>query len=75
MSGWLLNGKGMLTPTIASGQWQQSHRFVPDVIEAGFMNKKVTLEIDVPPYMNGRTKVPVDINGIKGKIELFKLAL
>jgi hypothetical protein len=45
------------------------------VREGNFIDKKVTLEIDVPPYMNGRTKVPVDINGFKAKVELYKLVL
>ena len=45
------------------------------VREGNFLDKKVTLEIDVPPYMNGRTKIPVDINGIKAKVELYKLVL
>jgi hypothetical protein len=45
------------------------------VREGNFLDKKVTLEIDVPPYMNGRTKVPVVINGIKAKVELYKLVL
>jgi hypothetical protein len=45
------------------------------VMEGSFIDKTVRLEIDVPPHMNGRTRVPVDINGIKAKIEIFKLAL
>jgi hypothetical protein len=45
------------------------------VIEGNFVDKRVTLEIDVLPHMNGRTRVPVDMNGIKAKIEIFKLAL
>jgi hypothetical protein len=31
--------------------------------------------MDVTPDMVGRTRVKVDIDGIKGTIELFKLAL
>ena len=30
MTGWLLNGKGELTPTIPSANWQQGHKFVSD---------------------------------------------
>jgi hypothetical protein len=45
------------------------------VLEGNFIDRRVTLEIDVPPDMNGRTRIPVDMNGIKCKIELFKLAL
>jgi hypothetical protein len=45
------------------------------VIEGSFIDRTVRLEIDVPPDMNARTRVPVDMNGIKAKIELFKLAL
>jgi hypothetical protein len=45
------------------------------VIEGSFTDRKVMLEIDVPPHMHCRTRVPVDINGIKAKIEIFKLAL
>jgi hypothetical protein len=45
------------------------------VREGNFIDTKVTLEIDVPPYMNARTKVPVDISGIKAKVELYKLVL
>ena len=45
------------------------------VIEGNFIDRKVRLEMDVTPDMNGRTRVPVDINGIKAKIEIFKLAL
>jgi hypothetical protein len=45
------------------------------VLEGVSIDRRVTLEIDVPPDMNGRTRIPVDMNGIKCKIELFKLAL
>jgi hypothetical protein len=45
------------------------------VLEGSFMDRKVRLEVDVPPDLNGRTRVAVDINGIKAKIEIFKLAL
>jgi hypothetical protein len=45
------------------------------VLEGVFIDRRVTLEIDVPPDMNARTRVPVDINGIKAKIEIFRLAL
>ena len=45
------------------------------VIEGNFADKKVRLEIDVPPDMNGRTRVPVDMSGIKARIELYKLDL
>jgi hypothetical protein len=45
------------------------------VIDGVFIDQKVRLEIDVPPNMNGRTRVPVDMNGIKARIELYKLDL
>jgi transcription antitermination factor NusG len=45
------------------------------VIEGNFIDTKVRLEMDVTPDMSGRTKVKVDINGLKATIELFKLAL
>jgi hypothetical protein len=45
------------------------------VLDGGFIDKKVKLEVDVRPDMNGRTRVTVDINGIKARIEIFKLAL
>jgi hypothetical protein len=45
------------------------------VIEGNFIDKKVRLEMNVTPDMAGRTRVKVDIDGIKGTIELFKLAL
>jgi hypothetical protein len=45
------------------------------VTDGPFLDKQVRLEIDVPSNMNARIKVPVDINGIKATIELFKLAL
>jgi hypothetical protein len=45
------------------------------VLEGVLIDRKVRLEIGVPPDMNARTRVPVDINGIKAKIELFRLAL
>jgi hypothetical protein len=45
------------------------------VLDGDFIDKKVRLEMDVWPEMPGRTKVKVDIDGLKGTIELFKLAL
>ena len=45
------------------------------VIEGNFIDKKVRLEMDVTPGMNGYTKIKVDLDGIKASIELFKLAL
>jgi hypothetical protein len=45
------------------------------VIEGNFIDKKVLLEMNVTPDMTGRTRVKVDIDGIKGTIELHKLAL
>jgi hypothetical protein len=45
------------------------------VIEGNFIDTKVRLEMDVTPDMPERTKVKVDINGVKAVIELFKLAL
>jgi hypothetical protein len=48
---------------------------IVSVLEGVFIDKKVRLEIDIPPDMNARTRVPVDINGIKAKIEIFRLSL
>lgn len=45
------------------------------VIEGNFIDKKVRLEMNVTPEMNGNTKIKVDLDGIKASIELFKLAL
>jgi hypothetical protein len=45
------------------------------VLEGSFIDQKVRLEVDVTPDMVWRTKVRVDINGVKAIIELFKLAL
>jgi hypothetical protein len=45
------------------------------VIDGAFIDQKVRLEIDVTPEMRGNYKVLVDINGLKAKIELHKLAL
>lgn len=45
------------------------------VIEGNFIDQKVRLEADILPEMKGNYKVPVDINGIKAKIAIFKLAL
>jgi transcription antitermination factor NusG len=45
------------------------------VIEGNFIDRKVRLEMNVTPDMTGRTRVKVDIDGIKGTIELHKLAL
>jgi transcription antitermination factor NusG len=45
------------------------------VIEGTFIDQKVRLEEDLFPDMRGNHKVKVDINGIKGVIEVYKLAL
>jgi hypothetical protein len=45
------------------------------VLEGSFIDQKVRLEVDIRPEMKGNYKVPVDINGIKATIEIFKLAL
>ena len=45
------------------------------VLEGNFIGKKVKLEMDISPEMLGTTKVKVDIDGLKGTIELYKLAL
>jgi len=45
------------------------------VLEGNFIDQKVRLETDITPDMVGRTKVKVDINGLRATIELFKLAL
>ena len=45
------------------------------VKDGSFSGKQVTIQIDIRPSMNGRVSVPVDINGHRATIELFKLAL
>jgi len=45
------------------------------VTEGTFQDKRVRLEMDILPNMEGKTKVSVDINGWKAQIELWKLSL
>lgn len=45
------------------------------VLEGTFIDKRVKLDMDVAPDMPGNKKVLIDINGFKGSIELWKLAL
>ena len=45
------------------------------VIEGMFIDKRVRLEEDVLPDWKGNHKVKVDIDGIRGTIEVYKLAL
>jgi hypothetical protein len=45
------------------------------VLDGAFMNQKVRLEEDVAPQMKGTQRIRVDFNGIKAKIEVYKLAL
>jgi hypothetical protein len=45
------------------------------VIEGIFIDKKVRLDSDITPDMPWNKKVVIDINGYKGSIELWKLAL
>ena len=45
------------------------------VIDGAFQDKVARLEQDVTPEMKGSYKVPISVNGVKCKIELFKLAL
>lgn len=45
------------------------------VIEGTFIDKRVKLDMDIEPHMQGNRKVIIDINGVKGSIELWKLAL
>jgi hypothetical protein len=45
------------------------------VIEGHFIDKKVKLEQGLLPEMPGNYKVKIDIGGIKGSIEIYKLAL
>ena len=40
-----------------------------------FMGRYVTVQIDIRPNLDGRVNIPVDIDGHKATIELFKLAL
>jgi hypothetical protein len=45
------------------------------VLDGHFIDQKVRLEIDILPEMKGNYRVPVDINGIRAKIEIYKLAI
>lgn len=45
------------------------------VKDGNFSGKLVTIQIDIKPSMGGKVSVPVDINGHRATIELFKLAL
>lgn len=45
------------------------------VLEGNFIDKKVRLESAVTPDMPGTRKIAIDINGWKGSIEIWKLAL
>jgi hypothetical protein len=45
------------------------------VVDGNFIDKKVRLEMDIPSDWPGNRKVLIDINGWKGQIELWKLAL
>lgn len=45
------------------------------VIDGNFLDKRVRLDMDVPSHMPGNKKVLIDINGLKGSIELWKLSL
>lgn len=45
------------------------------VLEGTFIDKRVTLEMDIEPSMPGTRKVSIDLGGYKGSIELWKLAL
>jgi hypothetical protein len=45
------------------------------VVEGTFIDKRVRLEMDVEPDWPGTRKVIIDINGLKGSIELWKLSL
>jgi hypothetical protein len=45
------------------------------VIEGVFMDKRVRLEENILPEWRGSRRVKVDIDGIKGSIELYKLSL
>jgi hypothetical protein len=45
------------------------------VIEGTFIDKKVRLDEDIFPDWRGNHRVKVDIDGIKGSIEVYKLTL
>jgi hypothetical protein len=45
------------------------------VMDGTFIDKRVILETDVEQDWPGTRKVPIDINGFKGSIELWKLSL
>jgi hypothetical protein len=45
------------------------------VIEGPLIDKKVKLAMNIEPEMPSTKKVLIDINGCRGKIELWKLAL
>jgi hypothetical protein len=45
------------------------------VIEGPLIDKKVRLNMNIEPNMPGTKKILIDINGCRGSIELWKLAL
>jgi hypothetical protein len=45
------------------------------IIDGAMAEETARLEVDVTPEMRGNYKVLIDINGVKAKIELHKLAL
>jgi hypothetical protein len=45
------------------------------VLDGIMHDRKVRLEQDIPPDMKGTRKVCIDISGVKGQIEVSKLAL
>jgi hypothetical protein len=45
------------------------------VVEGTFHDKKVRLEMDVAPHLDGNSKVMININGLRGSIDLWKLQL
>jgi hypothetical protein len=45
------------------------------VIEGPLIDKRVRLAMDIEPKLPGNRKVLIDINGCRGSIELWKLAL
>ena len=45
------------------------------IIDGAMADKTVKLDMDITTEMGGSTKVLIDINGVRARIELFKLAL
>jgi hypothetical protein len=45
------------------------------VIDGTFLDKRVRLEMDIPPNLPSNRKILININGLRGSIEIWKLSL